>query len=554
MTQQPDHTPVNPSQGLESLRASDFDTYSAIAELIDNSIQAQASKVSIELVADPRRDTKIKEAIFVDNGQGMDLDTLRICLGLGDGTRINDRKGIGRFGVGMTLGAIHECRKVEVYSKQNSSAWHYTYLDLDRIQEGLGIPYPVEARPPIAKPDIPERSGTIIIWSKYDTPHDSLHTKLIPNAKREFGRMFRKFIWGQVPEYQKLQITINGELVRAVDPLYVTKELTGFETEPQASELPQNSFMIEIPEGSPGHGQKSEVVIRMSLLPEEYTRGRGAGGDQFAKDRHINHNEGISILRNEREIFFGHIPHADLHVASREIQRYVGIEIQFSAEIDALFQVRNIKRGAVPVPELRRELVTRIKQPLGSQIKKIQQRWDKIKIAAENEAAQNAANTGVTTKHAKTQALIKKVKDEVLRTQKHKTDSSITPELILPEGSSEQKKALKELLALNGITINAAPLAGSTFIDIDHGADGKLLQYNTRSDFYTKYDSILTSIGDKDESSEGSTRTLIDLIFCAYLLAEGTMDFSLETKQEYTLDKLKNEWSRQLAQILSKWD
>ena len=39
MTNQKDYSPVNASQGLESLRASDFDTYSAIAELIDNSIQ-----------------------------------------------------------------------------------------------------------------------------------------------------------------------------------------------------------------------------------------------------------------------------------------------------------------------------------------------------------------------------------------------------------------------------------------------------------------------------------------------------------------------------------
>ena len=40
----------------------------------------------------------------------------------------------------MTLGAIHECC-VEVYSKQENGPWHYTYLDLDYIKDGGGIPY-----------------------------------------------------------------------------------------------------------------------------------------------------------------------------------------------------------------------------------------------------------------------------------------------------------------------------------------------------------------------------------------------------------------------------
>lgn len=454
----------------------------------------------------------------------------------------------------MTLGAIHECRCIEVYSKQQNSSWNYTLLDLDRVAEGSGIPYPIPKTPEFPDIRIPDAHGTVIVWSKYDTPHDSLNHSLIPRAKREFGRMFRKFIWGTASDCQQIEITLNGEVIKAVDPLYITKNLTGFENEPPANSLPTNSFSVDIPEGSPNHGKKSTVTINMSLLPDEYTRIRGKGGDQFAEARHIDTNEGISILRNDREIFFGHIPHAKLYVGEREIQRFIGIEISFSAEIDSLFQVRNIKRGATPTTELRKELEKRIKQPLRSQIKKVQDRWKAYDIEQENKAAKESANTGVTTKHAKTQAIIKEVKEKVFQTQKHNTDPGITTDLIMPNGTKEEKNALKELLSNNGITINAIPLAGSTFIDIDHGSEGKLLQYNTRSDFYKKYDSILSSIGSNDPQNEGSTRVLIDLIFCAYLLAEGTMDFGLETKQEFTLDKLKTEWSHQLSEILARWD
>lgn len=553
MNNRKDYSPVNASQGLESLRASNFDTYSAIAELIDNSIQAYANVIDMEFIANPNRASRISSVVFCDDGHGMGIDTLRVCLGLGDGTRINDRKGIGRFGVGMTLGAIHECRKVEVYSKQENGPWHYTYLDLDYIKDGGGIPYPILKDPEgLSNAKIPTSHGTVIVWSKYDAPHDNLETTLIPKAKRKFGRMFRRFIWGTSQEYNQIKLTINGETVPAVDPLYYRKEFTGFEDEPKATLLPENTFSVDIPEQSPNAPGKSEVRISMSLLPPEYTRERQKGGDAFAKARHIDKNEGISILRNDREIFFGRLPYTTLPTDKQ--MRYIGIEIDFNAEIDSLFQVQNIKRGAKPIASLKEELVSRLRQPIKSQLLKITARWDAIDKQKEEAAAEENKKTGVTTQHAATQAIITEHKARILQTQKHKTDPEITPQLVNPEATPEEREALVNLLSNNGITINAAPLAGTMFIDIDHGSEGKLLQYNTRSTFYTKLNSILKEIGDKDKAIESDVRVLIDLIFCSYLLAEGTLDFSLERRQELSMDSLKTAWSNQLIEILSKWD
>jgi len=553
MTNQKDYSPVNASQGLESLRASDFDTYSAIAELIDNSIQAYANVIDINFIPNPNRTSRISSVVFCDDGHGMDIDTLRVCLGLGDGTRINDRKGIGRFGVGMTLGAIHECRKVEVYSKQKNGPWHYTYLDLDYIKDGGGIPYPILKDPEgFPNANIPANHGTVIVWSNYDAPHDSLETKLKPNAKRIFGRMFRRFIWGTAQDYNQIKLTINGETVPAVDPLYYTKELTGFENEPKATLLATNTFSVDIPEESPNAPGKSHVKINMSLLPPEYTRERGSGGDTFAQARYIDQNEGISILRNDREIFFGRIPYANL--PTEKPMRHIGIEIDFNAEIDSLFQVRNIKRGATPVPWLKDEIVSRLRQPIDSQLIKIKKRWDAIQKEKEEAAAEENERTGLTSKHAATQAIITEHRQRIFQTQTHTTDPEITPILVKPDASPAEREALVNLLSRNGITINSAPLAGSMFIDIDHGSEGKLLQYNTRSTFYNKLNSILDEIGAKDKAIESDVRVLIDLIFCSYLLAEGTLDFSLERRQELTLDSLKTAWSNQLIEILSKWD
>ena len=120
---------VEQNTALESMRASDFDCYSAYGEIIDNSIQAHATDIRIEFNEREDRSArskKIGRILFADNGDGMDKEILHTCLKLGKSSRYNDRSGIGRFGVGMTLGAIHECRRVEVYSKVNGGIWYYS--------------------------------------------------------------------------------------------------------------------------------------------------------------------------------------------------------------------------------------------------------------------------------------------------------------------------------------------------------------------------------------------------------------------------------------------
>ncbi len=78
-----------------------------------------------------------------DDGIGMDGPTLHRCLQLGFSTRYDDRSGIGRFGVGMTLGAINQCRHVEVFSREAGKDWLWTYLDLDEVKKaGERVPIP----------------------------------------------------------------------------------------------------------------------------------------------------------------------------------------------------------------------------------------------------------------------------------------------------------------------------------------------------------------------------------------------------------------------------
>jgi len=92
---------------IQTFRDSGYkSTASAIAELVDNAIEADATDIQIlsfekeELVRE-RVTKRIDRIAVVDNGVGMNGDVLQLCLQFGMGTRLRSRKGIGRFGIGL---------------------------------------------------------------------------------------------------------------------------------------------------------------------------------------------------------------------------------------------------------------------------------------------------------------------------------------------------------------------------------------------------------------------------------------------------------------------
>lgn len=75
-------------------------------------------------VKNGNRETVVVDSIVVtDDGCGMNKDILKKCLVLGCSMREkrNGKLGIGRFGVGMTLGSISLARRVEVFSRDDGN-------------------------------------------------------------------------------------------------------------------------------------------------------------------------------------------------------------------------------------------------------------------------------------------------------------------------------------------------------------------------------------------------------------------------------------------------
>src|SRR5262245_18055480 len=116
-TQRPDGEIIPPELAVRAMRDSGYrNTAYAIAELIDNSAQAGARNVDVICLQgyervnerDRRRMTSIA---VIDYAEGMPPHVLRLALLFGNGTHLTDRKGIGRFGMGLPNSSISQCRR-----------------------------------------------------------------------------------------------------------------------------------------------------------------------------------------------------------------------------------------------------------------------------------------------------------------------------------------------------------------------------------------------------------------------------------------------------------
>ena len=166
---------ISPFRGraIISHRENDFTFESALAEIIDNSIQAESKNIKIRIRSDvPPGKMKPRPSVIAigDDGTGMNRDLVQTCLVSGETNRYNSREGLGRFGVGMTDGSVSVCQMVEVYSREHAGRWHYACLDIESSdpEHDPEITDVVEKEVPNEYKDLVGDDGTLVVWSKIE--------------------------------------------------------------------------------------------------------------------------------------------------------------------------------------------------------------------------------------------------------------------------------------------------------------------------------------------------------------------------------------------------
>jgi hypothetical protein len=335
--------PPNPARLIEGLRDTGYDFDTALADIVDNSVDAGATRIDIRINLDTDGDILITVA---DNGCGMDEQTLLDGMTYGATGRI-DPKRLGKFGLGLKTASTAFCRKLSVTTRSspdavlmkatwdldhvvNTAEWELLLDDPDTYEEG------------VFEEVASGSSGTLVVWDAVDRLVKSYADKTGKHARNALGKavsgfghhasmVYQRFLDFSDNRARNIGITLNGETVCSWNPFC--------EQEAETELVAEKTLSVELPEGS-----TASLNIRAFILPrKEHFSSETA----WKESRLTNKMQGIYVYRENRLIhpadwlgMFIKEPHLSL----------LRVEFSFDHLLDEAFQV-DIKKSRILLNE-----------------------------------------------------------------------------------------------------------------------------------------------------------------------------------------------------------
>lgn len=302
----------------------------AIAELVDNALEAGARRINIHVQDEGTRGITVA---VVDDGAGMDSATLRAALQFGGSSRFDQRNGLGRFGMGLPNSSASQARRVEVFTWRFRATVTYSYLDLDEVIGGIQheVPRAKRRKVPRHLRSLCAQSGTIVVWRRCDRLDSKRVSTLVTRISRVLGRIFRHYLWDGV------QIRVNGQSLRGLDPLFLHRRSLVRGAQLYGRPL---KYEVRVP-GQPS--KTSTIAVRFSLLP--VLAWRDLSGPE-KRTMGLVGGAGVSVLRAGREIDCGWY-----FMGAKRKENYDDwwrCEVSFEPDLDELFGVTHSKQQITP--------------------------------------------------------------------------------------------------------------------------------------------------------------------------------------------------------------
>jgi hypothetical protein len=179
---------------LEKVRSSDYkNSLYAIAEIVDNSIDANANNIEILTLTS---NNKITDIFIIDDGVGMSKEVLQKCVIFSETTQSPGSKKTGTFGMGLPNASLSQCKLFSVLSEING-VWMENKVDLDyMLSIGSLNVNPISQVEKSHIRSILSRSRvqspkTIIHWSRIDKLDVVRADTLLRRAEKLLGRIHR---------------------------------------------------------------------------------------------------------------------------------------------------------------------------------------------------------------------------------------------------------------------------------------------------------------------------------------------------------------------------
>ncbi|MDV6269832.1 ATP-binding protein [Rhodococcus globerulus] len=134
----------------------------ALADLVDNSLDAGAAHVLIRFVQDG---TRIVSMLLIDDGCGMDAVTMDAAMTYGR-RRDYGAADLGHFGVGMKAASLSQARVLRVWSRRSGNSTQGREIDSGQGRQAVSVIDEGEAASffDAVTPRFPFEAGTIVEW------------------------------------------------------------------------------------------------------------------------------------------------------------------------------------------------------------------------------------------------------------------------------------------------------------------------------------------------------------------------------------------------------
>lgn len=337
-----------------STRAIGYTTPAAVADLIDNSISANATSISIQFVSGENCYISI-----LDDGDGMSQNELKIAMKYGSSNPLQERRAsdLGRFGLGLKTASLSQCKRLTVVSKKNGKTSAYCW-DLDHVLlaeswELLELEQEDIASLPQIDTLTTLKEGTIVIWDKLDKIFAGDEDKeqglllRIKEVEEHLALTFHRYLQGE-PGLKKISIDSNGIPIKPKDPFYIAK----------SDELPTEKIPVRY-FSSKGTSSIDNVTVTPYILPFSDTLSQEELDALGGKEGLIK-NQGFYIYRNKRLIVA-----ADWFRLTRktDLTKLCRVKVDIPNTLDEIWTIDVKKSMALP-PEVVLRNLRRIVAPI----------------------------------------------------------------------------------------------------------------------------------------------------------------------------------------------
>ncbi|HEL1607704.1 TPA: ATP-binding protein [Streptococcus suis] len=324
---------------IESQRSIGYTFETAIADIIDNSISAQASTVDIFF------DSQEKYLCILDDGFGISQEELLVAMKYGSKSslEIRNKEDLGRFGLGLKMASFSQCRRLTVFSKQKGelvgaiwdldlvkemNSWVIEVLSLEEIQD---IKYVDKLQE--------KTSGTLVVWEKFDKfeQHADFQRNFdesIEKTEDHLSLVFHRFL-----QSKHLVISFNGRMIDYIDPFFTSNKAT----QPKSPDI-----ILEKNRGAKINVQPYIVPYKSKLTQKERRI--------LMKYESNKLEPGLYIYRNKRLIAWGKWFKL---VRTNDLANLAKIQIDIPNSLDDLWEI-DVKKSQLKIPASIREQLKNI--------------------------------------------------------------------------------------------------------------------------------------------------------------------------------------------------